>query len=160
MEMKLLQKIERRFCTLIQMRIRVMYVQNATKIRKQTRYHILLYIKEKWQQRWVNYRNNKGCKLYEIMPEFKLFYMSNLSRKVEVVIHRIRTGHTRLTHKYLMENRFKRVPQCDYCRLDTLSVKHLMIECPHFAGIRKNHYRVAEKYLFERIPLPASLFLQ
>ena len=88
------------------------------------------------------------------MPEIKPLYINNLSRKDEVVIHRIRIGHTRLTHKYLMEGPFRRVPRCQYCMLEALSVKHIMIECPHFAGIRQNYYRVVDmRDLFERIPL-------
>ena len=112
------------------------------------------FIRSKWQQRWVNYRNNKGCKLFELLPDIKPFYLNCLSRKDEVVIHRIRIGHTRLTHRYLMEDPFKRVPRCAYCNLDVMSVKHLMIEWLHFAGIRLNHYRVdSMKDLFEKVPL-------
>ena len=50
----------------------------------------------------------RGNKLYEIMPFIKYFEPCNLSRKDEVVIHRVRIGHTRLTHRYLMEDPLKR----------------------------------------------------
>ena len=54
--------------------------------------------------------------------------MNNLSLKDEVVIHLIRIGHTRLTHKYLMEDRLKRVPRCDYCNLDSSSVLRAFVK--------------------------------
>ena len=109
-------------------------------------------IRRKWQAKWAAYYVEKGCKLYDVMPVIKPFYLNSLCRKDEVVIHRIRIGHTRLTHRHLMENR--PVPICSHCNLEVLSVKHLMMECQHFANIRSNHYRAVDmKDLFERIPL-------
>ena len=113
------------------------------------------YIRKKWQERWdYKHNNEKHIKLHDIMPVIKPFYLNGLSRKSEIILHRLRIGHTRMTHKYLMDDPFKRVPPCNFCYLDTLSVKHILIECQHFAGIRPNHYIVNNiKELFENILL-------
>ena len=111
----------------------------------------------KWQKRWESkndenlHEKQKPIKLFEITPILGPFELKGLTRKDEVVIHRIRIGHTRLTHKYLMEDRYRREPPCNYCYLDTLSVKHLLIECQHFANIRSKHYTATDmKNLFEK----------
>ena len=84
-----------------------------------------------------------GNKLYKFNPEMRPFYINGLKRKDEVVIHRIRIGHTRLTHRHLMEDR--PVPRCFYCNSDDiLSVKHLLIECLHFANIRSRYYHARD----------------
>ena len=115
---------------------------------------IKLYIRKKWQQRWdYKHNNERSIKLHDIIPTLKPFYVSDMSRRSEIVIHRLRIGHTRMTHKYLMEG--GRVPHCNFCYDDTLTVAHIMIECQHFAGIRINKYRNIKdmKELFERVPL-------
>ena len=72
-----------------------------------------------------------------------------MSRKDEVIIHRLRIGHTRPTHKYLMEDPLKRVPPCNYCY-----GPDIMIECPHFDRVRSSYYRATDlKDLFERFSL-------
>ena len=77
----------------------------------------------------------------------------NLNRRDEVIIHRLRIGHTRMTHRFLMEDPLQREPVCNFCYGDDLTVKHIMIECQHFNRIRTNHYRVATmRELFERVP--------
>ena len=92
--------------------------------------------------------------MHNIVPSIRPFYMNGLSRKDEVVIHRIRIGHTRLTHKHLMEDPLKRQPPCNFCYLDLISVEHIMIHCQHFNRYRVNHYRANDmRDLFERIPL-------
>ena len=110
------------------------------------------YIRKKWQQRGdFKHYNERNIKLYDIMPTLQPFYVNDMSRRSEIVIHRLRIGHTRMTHKYLMEN--QRVPHCNFCYDDTLSVHHILIDCQHFAGIRSNHYVVNNiKDLFEKIP--------
>ena len=61
------------------------------------------YVNDCWQQRWHDKNQQKQQKLYEIMPETGYFNVSGLARKEQVIIHRIRIGHTRLTHSFKME---------------------------------------------------------
>ena len=97
-------------------------------------------------------------KLFEIVPILQPLTLRGYTRKDEVVIHRIRIGHTRLTHRYLMEDPLKREPPCNFCYLDWLSIKHLMIDCQHFDNIRINYYSVNNmKELFDRVPLRCIL---
>ena len=73
------------------------------------------------------------------------------SRKDEMIIHRLRIGHTRLTHKYLMEDPFKRQPYCEFCDSDLISVHHILIDCLHFRRIRLRYYEAENlKELFEK----------
>ena len=111
------------------------------------------YVKKKWQARWdKKHERERPIKLHEIMPKLKPFYTSHLSRKDEVVMHRLRIGHTRLTQRYYMEDPLKREPPCNFCYDDWLSVKHILIECQHFTNIRDRHYRASNmKDLFENV---------
>ena len=113
------------------------------------------YVRKKWQQRWDAKHLERSIKLHEIIPVIKPFYLNGLNRKDEVVIHRIRIGHTRLTHKHLMESLpiRRREPHCNFCYLDSLTIKHILIDCLHFANIRRNHYKARDmRDLFDRIP--------
>ena len=79
--------------------------------------------------------------MYHINPSIQPYFIAGLSRKDEVVIHRVRIGHTRLTHSYLMEGGLiDDPPLCPYCFDFSLSVKHLMIECDHFEVSRLRYY--------------------
>ena len=117
------------------------------------------FIRDKWQQRWRLNHINRGNKLYNILPVVNSFYTTRFKRKDEIVLHRIRIGHTRLTHSYLMEGRDGVQPQCFYCDADLISIKHLMLDCLHFKNTQKKYFTVKEvlidnmKDLFEKIPL-------
>ena len=115
------------------------------------------FIKLKWQQRWdFKHQHERPIKLHSILPLLGPFYTNGLSRKDEVVIHRIRIGHTRLTHRYLMEDPLKREPICNFCYLENLTIEHIMVECQHFAVIRHNSYQVQVndmRDLFQKVPL-------
>ena len=106
----------------------------------------------------INTYKKKHIKLHDIVPSIKPFYISGLNRRNEVIIHRLRIGHTRLTHRYLMEDPFKRVPPCNFCYLEDISVHHIMIECLHFARIRSRYYSARNlRDLFERYSLKTIL---
>ncbi len=60
------------------------------------------------------------------------------SRRSQVVLSRIRIGHTRLTHDYLLSQ--KSPPLCDYCNV-RLTVTYILFECHKFTSIRaKLHF--------------------
>ena len=58
------------------------------------------------------------------------------SRRNEVVLWRLRLGHTKLTHGYLMEG--KDPPKCDTCGV-TITVHHSLTECRKFLHQRRLH---------------------
>ena len=65
-------------------------------------------------------------------------------KKYEVIINRLRIGHTRLTQSFRMENR-PHPPLCDECEGNhELTVKHILIECSFLEIIRRRHYDVTD----------------
>ena len=112
--------------------------------------NVKTYIKNEWQKRWDKKHNeDRVIKLHYILPIIKPFYINTLCRKDEVIIHRLRIGHTRLTHRHLMEDRPD--PLCNYCNQDALTVHHILIDCQHFAFIRSRYYTATSlRDLFER----------
>ena len=59
------------------------------------------FIINKWQNNWNQCKDDR---LGEIMPVLHPFYTNSLNRRDEIVIHRLRIGHTRLTQSYKMED--------------------------------------------------------
>ena len=108
------------------------------------------HLLKKWQTEWDK-EKDKLNKLYEIQPKIGPPFLVNSCRKDQVVINRIRIGHTRLSQSYLMEG----VPwsECCFCDSgDNLSVKHVLIDCEHFTDIRSNYFNASNmKELFDKI---------
>ena len=47
------------------------------------------------------------------------------------MLNRLRSGHTRLTHGYLMENEGPRMMSiCTFCRDAIMPVKYILLRCP------------------------------
>ena len=89
-------------------------------------------ITAKWQLRW----NATQGKLKQIRPGIEPWPLE-LNRRGQVLITRLRIGHTRITHDYLMTR--GRPPECPRCPTTILTVKHILIECPHLRDIRRKH---------------------
>ncbi|KAI5735791.1 hypothetical protein M8J77_022637 [Diaphorina citri] len=80
-------------------------------------------IKTQWQRSWDDIPNNK---LKRIKPKIEEWPSSQRSTRMEeVVLTRLRIGHTRLTHKYLFTREPQPVCQCG----ETLSIQHILV-CP------------------------------
>ena len=62
---------------------------------------------------------------------------SPMTRQREVILCRLRIGHTRLTHGFLMSGDHQ--PFCEDC-LVPLTVRHLMVECPSLLDERERHF--------------------
>ena len=100
------------------------------------------FVSSLWQKRWDK---EVGNKLHAIMPQIdEKYYSGCTNRKDEVIINRLRIGHTRLTHSFRMENR-PHPPLCDQCEGDhELTVKHILIECNFLKIICRRHYDVTD----------------
>ena len=76
-------------------------------------------------------------------------------RKEEVVLARLRLGHTRVTHSYLLLG--KEHPQCVGCDAP-FTVRHFLLECGNFAQVRNNYFHVENmKQLFQDIHIDSIM---
>ena len=95
--------------------------------------------RDAWQTMWANIRPTEN-KLRAIKNTTQRWRSSTQSiRKHEVVLTRIRIGHTRLTHGYLMQGGNREPPICENCG-ENLSVKHVLAECPSYNVKRHRHF--------------------
>ena len=105
---------------------------------------INMAILKKWDERW----QTKNTQLREIQPHPVKLNNINITRKQEIMLNRLRIGHTRLTHGYLMDQDVPIRPSCLWCN-EPLSVKHIFLTCPQIS-----HYR---NFFFSHLPHPLSL---
>ena len=97
------------------------------------------HMMKRWQNAWNNERDNK---LRAIVPNMKRsFRHDNLTRCEQVVLTRLRTGHTKLTHGHLLRGELP--PVCRRCNTP-LSVKHLMLHCQATMASRQKHLKNAQ----------------
>ena len=82
-------------------------------------------IHSRWQSRW----ENNDTQLRQIKSSPLQWNKLELTRKQEVILNRLRLGHTRLTHSYLMENNIPIRPPCPWCANTALSIEHILISC-------------------------------
>ena len=84
------------------------------------------YVLSKWQERWTSplYINNKYRK---IRPSVTPWFSScQRNRRTERILTRLRIGHSRVTHSFLLEG--SSPPLCDDCQVQ-LTVQHIMVDC-------------------------------
>ena len=100
--------------------------------------NILQAIIDKWNNHWQESRQ-KMCEVKKKMEEWKKI---KVSRREEIVLNRLRSGHTYLTQGYLMEREVvQERPIWYYCNNALMTVKHLLQVCPALDGDRRR-YRV------------------
>ncbi|KAL4122214.1 hypothetical protein QTP88_014586 [Uroleucon formosanum] len=87
--------------------------------------------KYKWQKIW----NLQNTKLNEIKRDIHRWTNPNPNRKEDTVFNRLRTGHTRITHGFLIAR--EEPPICQTC--GTLTVKHIIADCLMFNQERAVH---------------------
>ena len=97
-----------------------------------------------------------GNKLRDVKPSLgESPHANRVSRREEVVLARLRIGHTHLTHSHLLKG--DPPPRCDHCA-DPLTIKHILVECQQLDQVRNRFYRTRSmKTLFEEIN-PQKLF--
>jgi ribonuclease HI len=81
-----------------------------------------------WQDSWVRLQDNKLRSVKGGVGEWCTSFRSN--RREEVVIARLRIGHTYLTHNHLLQGLPR--PACAACG-EPVSVRHILLDC---AGYR------------------------
>lgn len=82
-----------------------------------------------WEERWTS----RASKLREIKPSAQQRLCLPERRRAQVIISRLRIGHTRATHLHLILK--TPPPVCDRCGT-RITVEHIIIECPKYSQIR------------------------
>ena len=96
------------------------------------------YLNRKWQLAWdESHQQRPKKKLCSTKPVVNTHSVHYKNRKEHVILTRLRLGHTRLTHAYLIER--EPAPICHYCN-DTVTVKHILIDCPELDQYRRQYY--------------------
>ena len=90
---------------------------------------------DQWRQEWQSVTENKLRNIKLTVQSWES--SSQKSRRMEVLLCRLRLGHTRLTHKWLLEG--SRQPVCQHCSV-SLTVRHLLAECNHYTPLRNRIY--------------------
>ena len=76
-----------------------------------------------------------------------------------MILARLRLGHTRLTHGYLMEN--GRPPTCSVCNT-TVTVEHILLSCTKYKTKRevvfKDHYTNGSEPTMKSILQESNIF--
>ena len=92
---------------------------------------------KKWQQAWNLETNNK---LHGIQPMVNITQAYRLPRRDEILIHRLRIGHTYLTHGHLL--RAEPPPTCTVCQTE-LTVEHILLRCSSLSNVRAKYFIVS-----------------
>ena len=99
------------------------------------RQYIGKYITDLWQRGWDQEVNNK---LHFIKPNIGDWSSAYRSvRRDETILCRLRIGHTRLTHSFLMDRTDP--PQCDIC-LCIITVEHILLHCTKYDAFRNDYF--------------------
>jgi ribonuclease HI len=93
--------------------------------------YINAYIHKLWQTSWGEEIHNKLNPIKPTIGDWKSAYRP--IRREETVLCRVRIGHTRLTHSFIMKGEDK--PVCANCNCP-LTIKHLLVECRQHARLR------------------------
>ena len=113
--------------------------------------HVKTHLHNVWQTEWDQRTNNK---LRQIKPKIGPSFLVNTCRRDQTVLNRIRIGHTRLTHSFLMnQGRNAPKPDCHFCGKGVpLTIEHVLTRCEHFTAIRSNYFDVQDlKELFDNV---------
>ena len=91
---------------------------------------------KQWQESWNSETLNK---LHAIEPKVTVFNLYRLPRRDEIIIHRLRIGHSFITHGHLL--RGGTCPRCSACDVD-LTVEHILLHCVSFAFARDHSFNM------------------
>ena len=89
---------------------------------------IINYISRKSYNRWkTDWLSASSSNLHEIRNNCPSKYpLKHLNRKDQILISRLRIGHSKITHSYILNK--DQPPICEVCN-KRLSVKHIIVEC-------------------------------
>ncbi|KFM75393.1 RNA-directed DNA polymerase from mobile element jockey, partial [Stegodyphus mimosarum] len=91
-------------------------------------------ISNKLQQLWDLQRDTK---LKSIKTKIERWEPTK-NRKEEVLLTRLRIGHSGITHNYLLKAESE--PMCSHCNAAIMSVHHFLVDCSYFKELRLKHF--------------------
>ena len=94
------------------------------------------FILDKWQKLWDNQTQNKLHEIQEAIWEWLTGHRS-IGRE-EVILARLRIGHTHITHSHLLKGEDASV--CPTCKVQ-LTTKHILLNCNNLKHIRTKYYQ-------------------
>ena len=86
--------------------------------------YISQYVCDVWQREWDTAVNNKLHATKPLIGEQSSAYRS--VRRDEVVLSRLKLGHSYLTHSYLLKG--EPPPECVMCNC-RLTISHILVDC-------------------------------
>lgn len=89
-------------------------------------------IRSTWDQEWINSRDLFIRKIKDVTSGWN----DVTDRHDQLILSRLRSGHTRVTHNMGHERPFRKI--CSTCNV-TMTVEHLIINCPCYQAIRDRH---------------------
>ncbi|XP_076346441.1 uncharacterized protein LOC143244878 [Tachypleus tridentatus] len=94
------------------------------------------WLRASWQSTWSEQRDNK---LFQIKPYIGLWSSSFCKvRKEEIVLSRLRIGHSFLTHCFLLSG--TDAPMCSLC--DTqITISHVLLSCHRYNSQRRQYFK-------------------
>jgi len=109
--------------------------------------HVANYRFREWQETWSNCVSNKLYAIYQTVGT--VVHNKRLIRHESVIINRLRIGHTRLNHSYLLSGDDQ--PTCSTCG-HPLAVHHILLDCVDPQDARQRHFSVTcLRDLFETV---------
>jgi hypothetical protein len=104
-----------------------------------------------WQGHWDSFIHNK---LYECMPTLAKNTLQINNRRDDIVLTRLKIGHTYITHNYLLKGEPQ--PVCTYCQCP-YTVKHILLQCTALSAIRQQYYDAKDLYSLFNDILPFNI---
>ena len=103
-------------------------------------------ITQKWQSDWDKQVRNKLYSIHSSMSGKR--NIGGLSRSEQVKLTRLRIGHCKLTHEYLLKG--ENPPRCQTCNVP-LSIQHILLDCQKVQESRNKYLKNSNnmKMLFE-----------
>ena len=97
-----------------------------------------------WTRRYQRQREGKGNEKKQEVGQWR---RSKLKWGEQVRVNRLRIGHTFITHSYLMNKELESPPpDCPLCREETLTVKHIFVECPVLARAERDCSGIGDQH--------------
>ncbi len=109
-----------------------------TTTNKNMQVHIYAAMKNSFQKEWTEGKPNKLRGIKPTIGHWSTALLGN--RKTETALARLRIGHTNITHNALLDKTNPTLPTCTNCPTETLTVKHILNDCPKYSKERRQIY--------------------